>query len=147
MDASALQRRGVIHLDLDCFYAQVEAKRLGIDGSVPLAVQQWSGLIAVNYPARHKGVKRHLNVVEAKKLVPELVCVHVETRGGDGRLQAEDGDEEHGAVQVEQLAARLGAGVAKPAEAHPVLLQLRERGDLQRRRAVPAQKLRAALIA
>ena len=59
MDASALQRRVVIHLDLDCFYAQVEAKRLGIDGSVPLAVQQWSGLIAVNYPARHKGVKRH----------------------------------------------------------------------------------------
>ena len=50
MDASQLQRRVVIHLDLDCFYAQVEAKRLGIDPSVPLAVQQWSGLIAVNYP-------------------------------------------------------------------------------------------------
>ncbi|ACO66326.1 predicted protein, partial [Micromonas commoda] len=76
MDASQLQRRVVIHLDLDCFYAQVEAKRLGIDPSVPLAVQQWSGLIAVNYPARHRGVKRHLNVTEAKKLVPELVCVH-----------------------------------------------------------------------
>ena len=97
MDASALQRRVVIHLDLDCFYAQVEAKRLGIDGSVPLAVQQWSGLIAVNYPARHKGVKRHLNVVEAKKLVPELVCVHVETigddeGGADGADTAGEGD-------------------------------------------------------
>ena len=88
------RRRVVIHLDLDCFYAQVEAKRLGIDPSTPLAVQQWSGLIAVNYPARRLGVKRHLTVAEAKRLVPELVCVHVETRGGDGRLQAEDGDEE-----------------------------------------------------
>ncbi len=91
MDASQLQRRVVIHLDLDCFYAQVEAKRLGIDPSVPLAVQQWSGLIAVNYPARHRGVKRHLNVTEAKKLVPELVCVHVETIGDDegGHVDAE----------------------------------------------------------
>ena len=96
MEAS--HRRVVIHLDLDCFYAQVEAKRLGIDPSTPLAVQQWSGLIAVNYPARRLGVKRHLTVAEAKRLVPELVCVHVETRGGDGRLQAEEGDEEHDAT-------------------------------------------------
>lgn len=96
MDASQLQRRVVIHLDLDCFYAQVEAKRLGIDPSVPLAVQQWSGLIAVNYPARHRGVKRHLNVTEAKKLVPELVCVHVETIGDDegGHVDAEAAEDD-----------------------------------------------------
>ena len=96
MDASQLQRRVVIHLDLDCFYAQVEAKRLGIDPSVPLAVQQWSGLIAVNYPARHRGVKRHLNVTEAKKLVPELVCVHVETIGDDegGHVDAETAEDD-----------------------------------------------------
>ena len=103
MDASQLQRRVVIHLDLDCFYAQVEAKRLGIDPSVPLAVQQWSGLIAVNYPARHRGVKRHLNVTEAKKLVPELVCVHVETIGDDegGHVDAETTeDDAHDAAGV-----------------------------------------------
>ena len=103
MDASQLQRRVVIHLDLDCFYAQVEAKRLGIDPSVPLAVQQWSGLIAVNYPARHRGVKRHLNVTEAKKLVPELVCVHVETIGDDegGHVDAETAeDDAHDAAGV-----------------------------------------------
>ena len=61
--------------------------------------------------------------------------------------RAEHGDEEHSAVQVEQLAARLRAGVAEPAEAHPVLLQLGERGDLQRRRAVAAQEGGAALVA
>ena len=66
-DAS-IARRVVIHLDLDCFYAQVEARRFGVDGtSIPMAVQQCSGLIAVNYPARACGVKRHHTVAEAKE--------------------------------------------------------------------------------
>jgi hypothetical protein len=34
--------------------AQVEAKRLAIAPEVPLAVQQWTGIIAVNYPARKR---------------------------------------------------------------------------------------------
>lgn len=38
--------RVIAHLDLDCFYAQVERNRLGIDADVPLAVQQWASLIA-----------------------------------------------------------------------------------------------------
>ena len=44
--------RTILHLDLDCFYAQVESKRLGLSADVPLAVQQWGGLLAVNYAAR-----------------------------------------------------------------------------------------------
>lgn len=40
----------VLHLDLDCFYAQVEIDRLGLDPAHPTAVQQWESLIAVNYP-------------------------------------------------------------------------------------------------
>ena len=39
-------KRVILHLDLDCFYAQVEHNRLKIPLSVPLAVQQWNGLIA-----------------------------------------------------------------------------------------------------
>lgn len=38
--------RVIAHLDLDCFYAQVERNRLRIDPSRPLAVQQWGSLIA-----------------------------------------------------------------------------------------------------
>lgn len=38
--------RVILHLDLDCFYAQVEHNRLKIPLTVPLAVQQWNGLIA-----------------------------------------------------------------------------------------------------
>ena len=45
-------------------------------------MQQWSGLIAVNYPARAAGVRRGARVEEAKRLCPDLVCVHVETVGG-----------------------------------------------------------------
>lgn len=68
----------IAHLDLDCFYAQVEQRRLGLGPlpytsteSRPVAVQQphgpvgsstcfvfrWDGLIAVNYAARAAGVK------------------------------------------------------------------------------------------
>lgn len=39
-------KRVILHLDLDCFYAQVEHNRLKIPLTVPLAVQQWNGLIA-----------------------------------------------------------------------------------------------------
>lgn len=41
-------KRVILHLDLDCFYAQVEHNRLKIPLTVPLAVQQWNGLIAGN---------------------------------------------------------------------------------------------------
>lgn len=73
--------RVIIHLDIDCFYAQVEAKRLSIAREEPLAVQQWQGLIAVNYAARAAGVTRHMRVAEALNLCPSLNLVHVETLG------------------------------------------------------------------
>ena len=53
--------------------------RLGVAEDQPLAVQQWSGLIAVNYPARKCGVTRFLDLAEAKKLCPQLICQHVAT--------------------------------------------------------------------
>jgi hypothetical protein len=39
-DPAALHRV-ILHLDLDAFYAQVEAARLAVPPEVPLAVQQW----------------------------------------------------------------------------------------------------------
>lgn len=39
-------KRVILHLDLDCFYAQVEHNRLKVPLTIPLAVQQWNGLIA-----------------------------------------------------------------------------------------------------
>uniref|UniRef100_A0A7S1TNC7 DNA polymerase eta n=1 Tax=Phaeomonas parva TaxID=124430 RepID=A0A7S1TNC7_9STRA len=82
--------RVIVHVDLDCFYAQVEQRRLGLDGDVDaVAVQQWSNLIAVNYVARRHGVKRGMPAHEAQKLCPGLRCVHVETIG-EGGVVVED---------------------------------------------------------
>ncbi|KAK3396141.1 hypothetical protein B0T20DRAFT_262245 [Sordaria brevicollis] len=80
--------RVIGHLDLDCFYAQVEMVRLGIPDDKPVAVQQWQGLIAVNYPARSFGIGRHCNVSEAKKLCADLITQHVATwREGDAKWE------------------------------------------------------------
>lgn len=71
--------RIIAHVDLDAFYAQCETVRLGIDPAKPLAVQQWQGLIAINYPARAFGLNRHVTSTEALKQCPELIMQHVAT--------------------------------------------------------------------
>ncbi|CAM6090320.1 unnamed protein product [Calypogeia fissa] len=76
----------VLHVDLDAFYAAVEQVRLGIPKEKPLAVQQWRGLIAINYAARAAGITRHERADQALKKCPELILVHVETIGEDGGI-------------------------------------------------------------
>ncbi|KAK9323064.1 hypothetical protein V1517DRAFT_321389 [Lipomyces orientalis] len=71
--------RVIAHIDLDAFYAQCETVRLGLDPNVPLACQQWQGLIAVNYAARKFGISRHESISEARKKCPDLVLAHVAT--------------------------------------------------------------------
>ncbi|KAK7432830.1 DNA-directed DNA polymerase eta rad30 [Neonectria magnoliae] len=83
--------RVVAHVDLDGFYAQCEMVRLGLPKDQPLAVQQWQGLIAVNYPAREWGIGRHCDIAEAKKLCPDLIAQHVATwREGDDKWAYRD---------------------------------------------------------
>ncbi|TWU74686.1 DNA-directed DNA polymerase eta rad30 [Metarhizium rileyi] len=83
--------RVIAHIDLDAFYAQCEMVRLGVPEDKPLAVQQWQGLIAVNYPARDCGIGRHCNVTDAKKLCPHLIAQHVATwREGDDKWAYRD---------------------------------------------------------
>ncbi|KAL9030808.1 MAG: hypothetical protein Q9196_001105 [Gyalolechia fulgens] len=78
--------RVIAHVDLDAFYAQCEGIRLGIAEDQPLAVQQWQGLIAINYPARKFGLTRFITISEAKKLCPNLIMQHVATwKEGDAK--------------------------------------------------------------
>lgn len=75
---------------------QFERKRLNLPLDAPVVVQQWTGLIAISYPARASGITRHENIYEvrlysqqwrhliehatqAKKKCPNLVPVHVAT--------------------------------------------------------------------
>lgn len=77
--ASMKMDRVIIHLDMDCFYCQVESVRLGLSPSLPLAVQQWDKVIAVNYAARAAGVTRHSSYAECFRTCQELLLVHVPT--------------------------------------------------------------------
>jgi DNA polymerase eta len=74
-----LERRIVVHIDMDCFYAQVERKRLDLPPDVPLCVVQWDSVLAVSYAARAFGIKRGESPAEVKAKCPDCVLVHVET--------------------------------------------------------------------
>lgn len=78
--------RVIAHIDLDAFYAQCETVRLGISEEQPLAVQQWQGLIAINYPARKFGLSRFATITDAQKACPDIVLQHVATwKEGDDK--------------------------------------------------------------
>ncbi|KAH9213826.1 hypothetical protein DL95DRAFT_425897 [Leptodontidium sp. 2 PMI_412] len=84
VSATSCPLRVIAHVDLDAFYAQCEMVRLGLKEDQPLAVQQWQGLIAINYPARAFKLARHVSPTEAKKLCPNIILQHVATwREGD----------------------------------------------------------------
>lgn len=80
----------MLHIDMDCFYAQVEHNRLGISREEPLAVVQWEGLIAVNYPARAAGITRHDRAAVALQKCPKIRLAHVEYIGAEGPADASD---------------------------------------------------------
>lgn len=70
--------------------------RLGVAEDQPLAVQQWQGLIAINYPAREFGLTRHVTIAEAKQKCPQIICQHVATwREGDDRWAYRDDSFQH----------------------------------------------------
>ncbi|KAJ3389424.1 DNA-directed DNA polymerase eta rad30 [Entophlyctis sp. JEL0112] len=73
--------RVILHIDLDAFYAQVEQVRLDLPATVPIAVQQWQGLIAVNYPARACGLNKMSTVAEARQKCPHITLVHTASIG------------------------------------------------------------------
>lgn len=74
----------VLHLDLDCFYAQVERERLGLAEDAAIVVVQWRMALAVSYPARKFGINRGSNVDDIRRLAGDKVTVvFVETIGGD----------------------------------------------------------------
>ena len=69
----------VAHVDVDCFFAQVEEVRLGLHGR-PLGVRQNMEVASVNYAARAFGLYNRILVRDAKALCPGLVLV----RGDNG---------------------------------------------------------------
>lgn len=70
--------RTIIHIDIDCFYAQVEMVKQPNLRQVPLGIQQKNIVVTSNYVAREYGIQKCMRISEAKKLCPNLVLVRGE---------------------------------------------------------------------
>jgi DNA polymerase iota len=70
--------RTIVHIDIDCFYAQVEMNKNPDLRAVALGIQQKNIVVTSNYKAREFGVKKCMLISEAKKLCPDLVLANGE---------------------------------------------------------------------
>ena len=67
----------VLHFDMDCFYCQVESRRLGLPMTAPLVVDQWGMLLSVNYPAKGMGITRKTPAKDAAAMGAVVAHVRV----------------------------------------------------------------------
>lgn len=65
----------IIHIDIDCFYAQVEEIRDPTLRNKPVGIQQKNIVVTCNYVARTYGVKKLMLLTDALRLCPDLVLV------------------------------------------------------------------------
>ncbi|XP_022885572.1 DNA polymerase eta isoform X3 [Olea europaea var. sylvestris] len=89
--AQSSDSRIIAHVDMDCFYVQVEQRKQPTLRGQPTAVVQYNswkggGLIAVSYEARMFGVKRSMRGSEAKEVCPEIQLVQVPVARGKADL-------------------------------------------------------------
>ncbi|XP_017784060.1 PREDICTED: DNA polymerase iota [Nicrophorus vespilloides] len=67
--------RTIIHIDMDCFYAQVEMIKNPQLVNVPFGVYQKNIVVTSNYIAREYGIKKCMLISDAQKLCSNLVLV------------------------------------------------------------------------
>ncbi len=75
---STSHHRTIVHIDVDCFYAQVEMIRNPMLRDKPLGIQQKYIIVTCNYVARKYGVTKLMAIREAKEKCPSLVIVNGE---------------------------------------------------------------------
>lgn len=68
----------IIHIDIDCFYAQVEEIRNPMLRTKPVGIQQKNIVVTCNYIARSFGVKKLMLLTDAQRLCPDLILVNGE---------------------------------------------------------------------
>lgn len=78
LDSSLKHRRVIIHIDIDCFYAQVEEILNPTLVGKPLGIQQKNLVVTCNYVARRLGVKKLMGVQAAKGICPTLILINGE---------------------------------------------------------------------
>lgn len=67
--------RVIIHIDMDCFYAQVEERRDPALSGRPLGVRQKNIVVTCNYEARAAGVRKCMMVEDALRICPGMNLV------------------------------------------------------------------------
>ncbi|KAM3568247.1 hypothetical protein VYU27_009625, partial [Nannochloropsis oceanica] len=77
-NATKHDRRVIVHIDLDCFYAQCEMRHNPSLRDRPMAIQQKYLLVTSNQVARNQGVHKMQSLAEARRRCPELVVVNGE---------------------------------------------------------------------
>ncbi|XP_072930133.1 DNA polymerase iota [Epargyreus clarus] len=77
-DVASEHPKSIIHIDIDCFYAQVEMIRKPELRSQPLGIQQKNIVVTSNYEARKYGVKKCMLITDALKVCPNLKLVNGE---------------------------------------------------------------------
>lgn len=77
-DVDSEHARCIIHIDIDCFYAQVEMILNPELRSVPLGIQQKNLVVTSNYEARKYGVQKCMLITDAQKVCPNLKLVNGE---------------------------------------------------------------------
>eukprot|EP00054_Salpingoeca_dolichothecata_P011009 m.61188 g.61188 ORF g.61188 m.61188 type:complete len:650 (+) comp19253_c0_seq2:53-2002(+) len=85
-----MTKRVIAHMDLDCFYVQVERRENPSLQDRPVGVIQYGdrkSLIAVSYDARLAGVKRGMKGDIAKKLCPDISLVKVPVINNKSNMQ------------------------------------------------------------
>lgn len=80
------------HIDVNCFYAQVEAIRCGYTKDDPVVCVQWNSIVAVSYAARKYGITRMNTIQQALKKTKDLIPIHTAVfKKGEDFWQYHDG--------------------------------------------------------
>ena len=77
-DVTDEHTRTIIHIDIDCFYAQVEMNKNPDLRTRPLGIQQKNIIVTCNYVARERNVRKVMPITDALKICPDLVLVNGE---------------------------------------------------------------------
>ncbi|XP_046658647.1 DNA polymerase iota-like [Homalodisca vitripennis] len=77
-DSKYKHKRTIIHIDLDCFYAQVEMLKNPELTDKPVGIKQQHYVITSNYVAREYGIKKCMLITEALSLCPKLIIINGE---------------------------------------------------------------------
>lgn len=78
MEEEKSHLRTIIHIDIDCFYAQVELQSAPNLVNEPIGIKQKNIVVTCNYVARQYGIKKCMLIADAMKLCPKIILFNGE---------------------------------------------------------------------